>query len=124
MQSRNTSIDMICHNDILFNIIYGSNTQLLKTLNLEALDRLGQLWNIDNLHLQHYKALFFLLLEIDMSLKETVCKGAYGYQGVDAAKATSFFMALRAEAIDPFLHNTTLTLTDFMDRVKNLYLVY
>ena len=115
---------MICENNVVFSILYGSDIRLIKDMVHGSLERLELLWNIDDWHIMHAKAVFFLLLDIDIGLKELIVKGMCGMEPMAAPKAQGFFMNLRAEVIEPFLTNTAMTLDEFLDSVKSLYLVY
>lgn len=115
---------MICENNIVFSILYGSDMRLIRDMVNGSLERLELLWNIDDWHILHLKAVFFLLLDIDIGMKELIVKGTGGLEPMSAAKAEGFFLHLRAEAIEPFLTNTAMPLEDFLDSIKSLYLVY
>lgn len=113
---------MTC-NDILFNILYGSDIRLVKDMLVGSLDRLEQRWIVDDWDLQYSKVMFFLLLDVDIDMKNTICKGMCGMDPLEPLKAQAFFLALRGEIIEPFLKDSTMSKDDFMDNVKNLYLV-
>lgn len=123
LQPRSTSMEMICHNDILFNVIYGSDIRLVRDLLNQSIERLHLLWDISSWQLLYCKIMFFLLLDIDLELKELLCRGMCGMSGLPKGKAQHFFLQLRSEVIDPFFRDSEMSLVACLDNIKNLYLV-
>ena len=116
---------MICHNNLLFSILYRGDVGRMRELVLGSLDRLGDRnWPRDLPWDQELlRASFILLLHKDLGLKEIVLTGVGPYGPLDPRKAEAFFLALGPEAIDPWLSDERRTKQDLIDSVKNLYLV-
>lgn len=110
-------------NDIIFNILYGSDIRLVQDLLQQMIVHHDLLWQPRDWDLLKCKAVFFLLLQIDSDMKELVCTGKFGMAPMPESKAVGFFTALHDEAIQPFLKNSTISMEDLITSIKNLYLV-
>ena len=115
---------MTCVKDMAFHVLYGSNNGLAQFYVLQSMERLGAEWEIEEYDPYVAQALFFLLLDRDIVLKESVLKGIIS-QGIDPMpprKAECFFLNLREEVIEPWLCNERLDISNFLDKVALLYL--
>jgi hypothetical protein len=160
------SIPMTCthgRHDMLFHLVYGmDNKKVMIDFITAASERLYSLTenamlletitvvleNPETVSLQQVRALFFLLLNVDMPLKEYICctqdksllatalnivdvstvteKHAYVMTGAklpDTRKLESFFGKLRHEVVPNWLQNEGLTLNDFVDTVREEYVI-
>jgi hypothetical protein len=113
-------------NDLIFNILYRGDAQLMRALVLESLDRLqDRSWPRDlPLHnLDLLRAAFFILMNKDLTLKQCALDGLPPLIAqLDRRKAEAFYLALEPEAVRPFLSNFRKPHRALVDAVKNLYL--
>lgn len=68
-------------------------------------------------------ALFFLLLDKDMALKEAMLKGIprHGVEPMPERKAENFFLSIREEVIEPWLSDERMKTSELIDKIKALY---
>jgi hypothetical protein len=114
--------------DMVFSVLFIGDQTLLRELVLNSMSRLGAEWNVETvcaLGIQRLRVLFFLLMDRDLALKEKLLDGwrEMCVPGLDAGKAERFFMQLRPEIIDPWLIDERKTDDEFVNAVKDLYLV-
>ena len=125
MQPWSTSIPMTCPRDMAFSVLYGGDRAMALFYVHASMDRLGAEWEKADWDMETCRALFFLLLDRDMELKNAVLKGlpALCIEPMTPRKAEAFFLALREEAIDPWLCDERRGTRDLLDRVTHLSLV-
>ena len=113
---------MICHNNLVFSVLYRGDLETTHRLVSESAARLGAAFEIpwESCTL---RCLFILLLNQDLTLKEQVLRGTDWVGPLDPRKAEAFFLALRPQLIDHWLRNERLGPNDLLDEARNLYLV-
>lgn len=123
LQPWRTSRPMTCVRDMAFHVLYGSDKSITQFYVLQSMDRLGAEWDKQEFEPDVARALFFLLLDKDMALKEAALKGIpqHGVEPMTERKAENFFLSLREEAINPWLCNEQLSPTSLLDAVASLY---
>lgn len=113
-------------NDLIFNVLYRGDAQLIRALVLESLDRLqDRVWPRDlPLHnLDLLRAAFFILMNKDLVLKQCALDGLPPFIApLDRRKAEAFFLALEPEAVRPFLSDYRRPQRNLVDAIKHLYL--
>jgi hypothetical protein len=147
--------------DMLFHMVYGDNREVMMefiqasaqrlyslTSNQMLSDTIQHVMNTpQSVSLQQARALFFLLLNVDMLLKEYVCdtlnksrlatalntplpdlasKQAYVMLGAhkpDARKLESFFLNLSNTIVPNWLQNQALTFNDLVGTLREEYLI-
>ena len=116
---------MTCPRDMLFSVLYGGDRALTQFYVAQSMERLGAEWTVREFEPDTARVLFFLLMDKDMVLKQSVLDGlpAICVEPLDKRKAESFFLALREEVIEPWISNERLGVDKFIDMVTNLYLV-
>jgi hypothetical protein len=147
---------------MLFHLVYGDNKDVMMEFMFASAQRLYSLSENVSLHatfcrmmqhpevvsLQQCRGMFFLLLNVDMPLKEYVCdtqnksllavalnladasevtgKHAYAMIGArqpDAPKLESFFLKLGQEIVPQWLQNETLGPNDLANTVRDEYII-
>jgi len=114
---------MTCNKDLIFNVLYLKNEQILYNIVQSSLKNLDCPWICTKLSLETCQILFFLLLHKDIQLKKNIIEG-YKSIGIDPMhhqKAENFFLAIEAEVINPWLCNEKFTNTYFLEKVSALY---
>ena len=99
------SIPMTCSKDLIFNVLYNKNEQLLTDLLEKSSIELNVPWATQFMPLETKQVLFFLLLHKDLKLKQQTLTGMKNI-GIDPllnSKAERFFLALEGEIINPWL---------------------
>ena len=117
------SMPMTCNKDLIFNILYLKNEQVLYNIVQNSLKALDCPWKCSKLSLDVNQILFFLLLHKDIQLKKNIIEG-FKCKGIDPMnhrKAEKFFLAIEEEVINPWLCNEKLTNTHFLEKVSALY---
>lgn len=162
MHPESLSMPMTCTNthDLLFHVLYGKNTGMIaefvhasacRLYSITSCQQLGELahrlaTDVDSVSADRLRAIFFLLLNVDMQLKEYVCDtgsmglfaAALNLSDADAASRHRFslvgtsciapdrmkhFIVQLREVSNTWLSNETLTCSDFVRKVKSEYLV-
>jgi hypothetical protein len=158
---------MICaasshKHDILFHVIYGNDEKMIvdfiragasRLYSLTGCDELNKMvgeivYNTSQVGINKIRALFFIILNVDMPLKEYICEpnsldlyaialgipknsndinlmhsySMIGTKPMDHGKARRFMLEL-GDIIRSWLSNETLTLSDLATKVKEEYLV-
>lgn len=113
---------MICHDNLVFSVLYRGDLRATRELVEGSAARLGARflvpWDRERL-----RALFVLLLEKDMVLKEMLLKGTESVGPLDGRKAAALFVALRPQLIDGWLSNEHKGVEDLVSGARELYLV-
>jgi hypothetical protein len=148
--------------EMLFHLVYGENKDILMEFIFAAAQRQYSLTenisisetvrrmveNPELVSLQQYRGMFFLLLNIDMPLKEYVCdtqnrellaaalnltntpetngKHAYVMTGTKQAeplKLENFFGTLSTQIVPNWLQNEGLTISDLVNTIREEYVV-
>jgi hypothetical protein len=114
---------MTCARDMLFHALYGSDRGMVLFYVRQSSERLGAPWALADLNPDVCSALFFLLLDRDMGLKEGALAGVprHGVEALDPRKAENFFLSLREEIIEPWLCDERVGVGAFLDKVAALY---
>jgi hypothetical protein len=114
---------MTCPRDMIFNVLYGPHVSLPTFYVHQSMKRLKAPWAESNFDPDVSRALFFLLLDRDMAMKEAILKGiaAHGIEPLPERKAETFFLSLREEVIEPWLSDERVTTTNLIDKVASLY---
>jgi len=114
---------MTCARDMVFHVLYGADRSLNAHYVHQSMDRLGAPWEKREYEPDVAQALFFLLLDKDMALKEAVLKGIpkFGVEPMGQRKAENFFLSLREEVIEPWLSDERIKPSDLLSRVAALY---
>ena len=117
------SIPMTCPKDMVFQVLYGPNLSLPAFYVNQSMDRLRAPWKKDVYEPDICRALFFLLLDRDMALKEALLKGIpkFGVEPLSERKAENFFLSLREEVIEPWLSDERVPTTGLIDKISFLY---
>jgi hypothetical protein len=146
---------------MLFHIVYGEDKEILMELIYASSQRIFSLTcnkmlnqTVEDIFkssappsLQKLRALFFILLNIDIQLKEYVCdtsnrklfsealntppcditsKKCYVLTGTrtgDAKKLSSFFIVLKNEIIPNWLQDQELTVSDLVNAIREQYII-
>jgi hypothetical protein len=158
------SIPMTCthgRHDMLFHMVYGDNRVVTMEFIYACAQRLYSLTQNkmlsetifrvmttpESVSLQQSRALFFLLLNVDMPLKEYICdtsdknllakalnipltdvasKQSYvmtGAHKADQPKLRSFFLKLSHEIVPNWMQNQGLTFSDLVETIKEEYII-
>jgi len=114
---------MTCPKDMVFQVLYGPNLSLPAFYVNQSMERLRAPWKKENYDPDVCRALFFLLLDRDMALKEALLKGIpkFGVEPLAARKAENFFLSLREEVIEPWLSDERIPTTGLIDKISSLY---
>lgn len=114
---------MTCTKDMLFHVLYDFDANMTRFYVEASMDRLGAKWAKTAMKPDDCKVLFFLLLDRDMALKEAALEGirSLGIEPLDQRKAENFLVALREEAVEPWLSNEEKSNASFVDAVSALY---
>lgn len=114
---------MTCPKDMVFHVLYGPNPTMPAFYVGQSMDRLKAQWKKDNFEPDVCRALFFLLLDRDMTLKEAILKGIpkFGVEPMAERKAENFFLSLREEVIEPWLSDERIATGGLIDKVASLY---
>jgi hypothetical protein len=114
---------MTCPRDMIFNVLYGPHVSLPTFYVHQSMKRLKAPWQESNFEPDVSRALFFLLLDRDMVLKEAILKGIqeHGIEPFPARKAEMFFLSLREEVIEPWLCDERITTGQLIDKATSLY---
>jgi hypothetical protein len=130
-------------------IVASAQRQYSLTDNTSLSEMMGRmLQHPQMVSLQDSRAMFFLLLNVDMPLKEYVCdtqnkerlavalnlttvseatgKHAYAMTGArtpDCPKLESFFVKLSSDIVPKWLQNQSLSINDFVHTIRNEYIV-
>jgi hypothetical protein len=146
---------------MLFHIVYGENTEIMMEFIHASTQRLYSLTehqllvdkvslmltNPTSVSLQQTRAMFFLLLNVDMPIKEYICntqdrsllaaalnipltdvknKKSYvmtGAKNADAKKLESFFTRMHGEIIPMWMQNQALSCNDLVNTIKEEYII-
>ena len=115
---------MTCTRDMLFHAMYGADNGLVLHYVRQSSERLGAPWGVHcDLQPDVARALFFLLLDRDMGLKEAALRGVpkHGIEPMGSRKAENFFLGLREEAIEPWLCDERVGTHQLLDKIAALY---
>jgi hypothetical protein len=114
---------MTCQRDMVVCVLYDTDASMTKFYTQQSMDRLRARWDKERISMEEYKVLFFLLLDKDIAFKEVVLQGLeeHGVLKMEQGKAERFLLALREEAIEPWLVNEELSKQHFLDSVARLY---
>jgi hypothetical protein len=164
LQPVNISIPMTCthrRHDMLFHVVYGDDRMVMMEFIHACAQRLYSLTNNtmlsetifhvmntpQSVSLAQSRALFFLLLNVDMPLKEYVCdtfnkellakalnipltdvasKQSYAMIGAhkaDPPKLQSFFWKLSHEIVPNWMQNQGLTFSDLVETIREEYII-
>jgi len=123
LQPCSTSSPMTCAKDMVFHVLYGADRSLTTFYVHQSMDRLGATWEKQPYEPDVARALFFLLLDRDMALKEAALKGipSLGVEPMGERKAENLFLSLREEVIEPWLTDERVGLGQFIDKAASLY---
>ena len=116
---------MTCPQDMVFNIIYGGDKDMVLFYIHQSMQRLDADWEKNDWDHDTARVLFFLLLDKDMELKHALLNGLpeLGITPMAPLKAEAFFMYLYEDVIQPWMSNGRKTPQDFIDAVANHYFV-
>lgn len=114
--------------DMLFCVLFVGDEGLIRHLVADMARRLGaEDWaeGVRAAGLPRLRAMFFLLLDRDLPLKEKLLAGwpDLCVPGVEARKAEYFFQELRAQVIAPWLVDERRTEDELVSDAVDLYLV-
>lgn len=115
--------------DMLFCVLFVGDEGLIRQLVADMVRRLGAVedWTegIRTAGLARLRAMFFLLLDRDIALKEKLLEGwpDLCIPGMDTSKAEYFFSELRTQVIDPWLVDERRAEEELASDVTDLYLV-
>jgi hypothetical protein len=113
---------MICHNNLVFSVLYRGDLRGTRELVEASAMRVGMRyvvpWDRERL-----RALFVLLLDRDMELKQLVIRGTSAVGPMDGRKASALFSALRPQLIQPWLSNEHRSVEELVDGARVLCLV-
>jgi hypothetical protein len=115
---------MTCTRDMLFHAMYGADNGLVLHYVRQSSKRLGAPWDTSyEAHPDVARALFFLLLDRDMGLKEAALRGVpkHGVEPMAERKAENFFLGLREEVIEPWLSDERVGTQQLLDGIAALY---
>ena len=114
---------MTCTKDMAFHVLYGPDRSLTTFYVFQSMDRLGAMWEKKDFEPDVAVALFFLLLDKDMALKEAMLKGIprHGVEPMPERKAENFFLSMREEVIEPWLSDERVKTLELIDKIKALY---
>lgn len=114
---------MTCHRDFIVCVLYDLDVSMTIFYTDQIMARLGAQWSKSSMDIEKYKVVFFLLMDRDMAMKETILDGLanLGIKGMSESKAERFFLSLRDEVIEPWLSNEELPCSSFLDKVASLY---
>jgi hypothetical protein len=118
--------------DTLAYVIFRTDTEYIRSMVAESLCRMHQcapceftdfyLLNINTLQKQILKVLFFILLNVDMTLKEYVTCNKGTVTPVATNKACRFFTDLRQDIVVEWLKDPQRGNIDFLQSIKELYI--
>ena len=118
LQPWSTSRPMTCTRDMLFHAMYGADRGMVLHYVRQSSERLGAPWDAQcDVQPDVARALFFLLLDRDMGLKEAALRGVpkHGIEPMAERKAENFFLGLREEAIEPWLCDERVSTQQLLD---------
>jgi len=114
---------MTCQKDMVFHVLFGADRSLNNFYVHQSMERLGATWAKRDFDPDVSRALFFLLLDKDMALKEKALKGIpnLGVEPMSERKAENFFLSLREEVIEPWLSDERVPALELVDKAAALY---
>lgn len=115
---------MTCPQDMIFHVIYGGDKNMILFYIHQSMKRLGAEWEAKDWDHDTSRVLFFLLLDKDMELKQTLLTGLpeLGITPLNPLKAEAFFLYLYEDVIKPWLSNSRKSTEDFIEAITNHYL--
>ena len=113
---------MICHNNMVFSVLYRGDMASTHRLVSESAQRMGAPFNVP-WELETLRCLFVLLLDRDIELKRIVQAGTSVIGAMDPLRAEAFFLALRPQLIDAWMRKESLTPAELLSGARDLYLV-
>jgi hypothetical protein len=130
-----TCTNTLITKDMLSFIIFGSDTNFILGIVKASVQRMHEitsneftaamkrLLDTKQTTLSLLKALFFLLLNVDMTMKELVVNThMQQIDNMSKEKAKRFFMDLRNITVPNWIKNPDMDINDFLNAVKQLYL--
>jgi len=121
--------------DSIHLILYGAHSKLTNFLVKQCIHGLsrssGMTESLQNMlkmcdqGLDFERAVFLLLLNIDMEMKETICKGfpSENIKGLAKEKAASFLQELNIKVVPAWQGNEFKNVNDLVEAARNAYLV-
>jgi hypothetical protein len=114
--------------DMVFCVLFVGDENLIRHLVTESAQRLEAFDWMEGIRcasLVRLRAMFFLLVDRDSSLKQRLLEEwpQICLQGMEPGKANYFFKELRGQAIDPWMMDERRSEDDLVSSVVDLYLV-
>lgn len=137
MQDWRMSTPITCRNDVLFCVLYGANTESVVGMIEESVlniaeeypsggvkEALQLLRPAEGDSLNNLRVKFFLLLNEDERMRGRLCRVQHHQMtSLCERKAERFYDSLCDDLIPVWIKDETVTLEDFVDRLRAAYLV-